>query len=103
MDLSLISLNRSLQEPIITSRTLQNAEVIPYLDDGTVDMGSSFDLFHEVSYHDTPLVSVEAIEYRNLLRSVMIEYGFKEYRKEWWHYTLLNEPYPNTYFNFTVQ
>jgi D-alanyl-D-alanine dipeptidase len=33
----------------------------------------------------------------------MVENGFKEYDKEWWHYTLANEPFPDTYFDFVCQ
>jgi D-alanyl-D-alanine dipeptidase len=29
--------------------------------------------------------------------------GFKPYPEEWWHYTLISEPHPNTYFDFPVQ
>jgi len=39
---------------------------------------------------------------RQLLRDTMKQYGFKEYADEWWHYTLADEPYPDTYFNFVV-
>ena len=33
----------------------------------------------------------------------MLENGFKPFNGEWWHFTLINEPYPNTYFNFPVK
>jgi len=33
----------------------------------------------------------------------MLKYGFKSYAEEWWHFTLKNEPYKKTYFNFDVQ
>jgi D-alanyl-D-alanine dipeptidase len=32
----------------------------------------------------------------------MLDNGFTPYKNEWWHFTLKNEPYPNTYFNFLV-
>jgi D-alanyl-D-alanine dipeptidase len=32
----------------------------------------------------------------------MQKHGFKPYEKEWWHYTLVSEPFPNTYFDFDV-
>jgi D-alanyl-D-alanine dipeptidase len=103
VDLSMISLNNSFHSVKVSHRPLQNGEIIPFLDDGTLDMGSSFDLFHEVSHHDTPLVGSKATEQRNHLRNVMKQYGFKEYSEEWWHYTLKNEPFPDTYFDFPVQ
>jgi zinc D-Ala-D-Ala dipeptidase len=77
-----------------------NGDEISFLDDNTVDMGSSFDLFHEISHHDSSLVDPSQNEMRNFLRTTMKKYGFEEYKYEWWHYTLKNEPYPETYFNF---
>ncbi|MEX0976621.1 MAG: M15 family metallopeptidase [Woeseia sp.] len=68
-----------------------------------LDMGSAWDFFGEISHHDSPLVDAEATVNRNLLRDVMVEHGFKPYAQEWWHYTLANEPYPDTYFDFDVE
>lgn len=100
-DVSLIKVGDLVNEAKLSSRTLLDGSVIPFLDDNTIDMGSSFDLFHPVSHHDTPLISDVHTERRNLLRSVMKEHGFKEYSEEWWHYTLVDEPFPNAYFDFT--
>jgi D-alanyl-D-alanine dipeptidase len=101
-DLTIIPINQNLCEITMVKRRLKNAEIIPFLDDGTIDMGSSFDLFHEVSHYETPLITEEQSHKRELLRRVMENNGFKGYEKEWWHYTLQNEPYPDTYFDFTV-
>jgi zinc D-Ala-D-Ala dipeptidase len=68
-----------------------------------LDMGSPWDFFGEVSHHDSPLVDEEANANRDLLRNVMIRHGFRPYANEWWHYTLENEPYPETYFDFDVE
>lgn len=102
-DLTLIPIGQKLQDIKVTSRELLNGEVIPFLDDNTVDMGSSFDLFHQVSNHDSLLVTPKQHEMRNFLRSVMKKHGFKEYKGEWWHYTLEHEPYPNTYFDYVIE
>ncbi|MEC7855206.1 MAG: M15 family metallopeptidase, partial [Candidatus Neomarinimicrobiota bacterium] len=40
---------------------------------------------------------------RLLLQSVMKKYGFIPLKEEWWHFTLSNEPFPDTYFNFIVE
>ncbi len=101
-DLTLIKANQSLKLLSYSKRRLKNGEEIPFLDDNTVDMGSSFDLFHEVSHHDSPLVQPSQTQMRNFLRETMKQYGFDEYQYEWWHYTLHNEPYPETYFSFNV-
>ncbi|MEW6505894.1 MAG: M15 family metallopeptidase, partial [Chloroflexota bacterium] len=40
---------------------------------------------------------------RMLLQIVMKQHGFKPYDKEWWHFNLANEPFPDTYFDFPVE
>lgn len=100
VDLSIIPLKKKLKPVAVLSRTLQNGEVIPFLDDNTVDMGSSFDLFHTVSHHDTNLITPEQARMRDFLYSTMLANGFAGLPEEWWHYTLVDEPYPDTYFNF---
>ncbi len=34
---------------------------------------------------------------------MMKKNGFRPYANEWWHYTLENEPYPDTYFDFDIE
>ncbi|MFC6334133.1 M15 family metallopeptidase [Paenibacillus septentrionalis] len=68
-----------------------------------LDMGSPYDLLDEISYFGTRLITDEQAANRELLKKVMKKHGFKEYSKEWWHYVLLDEPYPSTYFDFDVQ
>ncbi|MBQ6384543.1 MAG: M15 family metallopeptidase [Lachnospiraceae bacterium] len=65
-----------------------------------VDMGSPFDLFSEVSHPDSRAVTDEQYENRMQLQSVMVRNGFVPFDCEWWHFTLENEPYPDTYFDF---
>lgn len=67
-----------------------------------VDMGSPFDYFSEESHPDYKGVTEEQFENRMLLQSVMIKHGFEPIDCEWWHFTLKNEPYPSTYFEFPV-
>lgn len=69
-----------------------------------VDMGGTFDYFGELSHPDyTDTLTDEQIANRNLLRDVMIRHGFKPLDTEWWHFTLKDEPYPDTYFTFKVR
>ena len=72
-------------------------------DGAELDMGTCFDFMDEASHHDSPLVSRECTARRNLLRGIMEQAGFKPYQNEWWHYTLANEPFPDTYFDFPVE
>lgn len=67
-----------------------------------LDMGSPFDLFSEISHPDSKLVTQEQYENRMLLRNAMIRSGFEPIDCEWWHFTLKNEPYPDTFFDFPV-
>ena len=72
-------------------------------DGAELDMGTCFDFMDEASHHDSPLVSRECTARRDLLRGIMEQAGFKPYQNEWWHYTLANEPFPDTYFDFPVE
>jgi len=68
-----------------------------------IDMGSPFDYFGEKSWLGYRGLSSQQRANRLLLKSIMEAHGFRSYRREWWHYTLVNEPYSETYFNFPVQ
>ena len=67
-----------------------------------VDMGSPFDLFDEISHPDCRSITDEQYENRMILQNSMVRNGFKPIDCEWWHFTLANEPYPDTYFEFPV-
>lgn len=75
-----------------------------------VDMGGTYDYFGELSHPDYPIggkpgmksITEEQYQLRQLLRKVMLDNGFKPLESEWWHFTLKDEPYPNTYFTFPV-
>lgn len=68
-----------------------------------LDMGSSYDFFGEESHPFYKKISKKQRENRMLLRKVMLANGFYPYDNEWWHFSLQNEPYPNTYFNFPIE
>jgi D-alanyl-D-alanine dipeptidase len=71
--------------------------------DNSIDMGTGFDCFHELSNTANTNISRQQKINRLLLKSLMEKHGYKNYDKEWWHYTLKNEPYPDTYFNFVIE
>ena len=71
--------------------------------DGELDMGTPFDFFSPLSWPSAAGVSAEAKANRALLATAMKRRGFRPYVKEWWHFTLGGEPFPNTYFDFPVQ
>lgn len=87
-----------------------------------LDMGGTFDWFGPESHPDfcgnpdtkeftgdgskSPAGRViTAIQFQNrmILRAAMLRHGFKPLDTEWWHFTLKNEPFPDTYFNFPVR
>lgn len=68
-----------------------------------VDMGGTFDWFGPRSHPGyTSGLTAEQIANRKLLRDTMLAHGFKGINTEWWHFTLKDEPYPDTYFDFPV-
>jgi D-alanyl-D-alanine dipeptidase len=67
-----------------------------------VDMGSPFDLFGEKSHPDYRGITDEQYGNRMILQKAMLRNGFLPLDCEWWHFTLDNEPYPDTYFEFPV-
>lgn len=79
-----------------------------------VDMGGTFDWFGEKSHPDcggnpvtgiyrpNDTITAEQFALRMTLRNAMLKHGFKPYECEWWHFTLDNEPFPDTYFTFPL-
>ena len=80
-----------------------------------VDMGGTFDWFGMESHPDcggnpetgeyrpNDTITAEQFANRMILRNAMLRHGFKALDSEWWHFTLRNEPYPETYFTFPVK
>ena len=67
------------------------------------DMGTPFDFFSPKSWPDDVSVGESARRNRALLAAAMARGGFRAYAKEWWHFTLRNEPFPARYFDFPVR
>jgi D-alanyl-D-alanine dipeptidase len=71
--------------------------------DGSVAMGTSFDCFDVKANTAAPDLSAAERNNRELLVAAMQKHGFANYKKEWWHFTLSPEPYPDTYFDFPIE
>jgi D-alanyl-D-alanine dipeptidase len=65
-------------------------------------MGGDHDLMDAVSHHGAAGVTEVEATHRRRLCSLMEACGFSPYDREWWHYSLIDEPYPDTYFDFPV-
>ncbi len=70
--------------------------------DNSLDMGTSFDCFDPLAHTDTTELPPIIKANRALLKTIMQHHGFKNLPQEWWHYTLENEPFPSTYFDFPI-
>ncbi len=68
-----------------------------------LDMGGTFDWFGEESHPDYRGITEEQFSNRMLLREIMLAHGFRPLAEEWWHFSLDDEPYPDTYFDFPVR
>lgn len=71
--------------------------------DNTLDFGTGFDCFDPLAHTSNPAISPQQKRNRLMLKSIMEKNGFKNIPVEWWHFTLKNEPYPETTFNFLVK
>lgn len=83
------------------AKTHFNEEVGPK--DNNLDVGTPFDFLGRQSHYGSKASSTEAQANRKYLRDLMVAHGFVPYDKEWWHFTLQDEPFPDTYFDFPVR
>lgn len=71
--------------------------------DGSLDMGTGYDCFSVLSHTINPDIGPQQRANRLLLKNLMESAGFENLPEEWWHFTLSNEPYPESYFDFEIQ
>jgi len=105
VDLTIVPLPAPAQSEYITGQKLSECYLPTEkrFGDNSIDMGTGFDCFHELSNTENANIGQQQKINRLLLKSLMEKHGFRNYDKEWWHYTLKNEPYPDTYFNFVIE
>jgi D-alanyl-D-alanine dipeptidase len=68
-----------------------------------LDMGTPWDYFGPQSWPSYTGVTAQQRANRLLLRSLMMQHGFRPLDEEWWHFTLVDEPFAETYFDFPVE
>jgi D-alanyl-D-alanine dipeptidase len=105
MDLTLVPLAEDPAEPVTAGHALGDctAPVADREADTSVDMGTGFDCFDVKANTAVPGLSMAQQQNRQMLVDAMAGHGFKNLDKEWWHYTLENEPYPDTVFDFAIE
>ncbi|RYE14080.1 MAG: peptidase M15 [Rickettsiales bacterium] len=103
VDITLLSIDQNFKSIKNYKRILNDKSEIIFLDDNTIDMGSSFDLFSNASHYQNDLISEKHTENRYYMRDIMEANGWMSYSKEWWHFSLVDEPFSDTYFDFDVK
>jgi zinc D-Ala-D-Ala dipeptidase len=105
IDLTIVPLPAPMQPQYSQGQQLYECYLpaVKRFGDNSIDMGTGFDCFHELSNTANANIGRQQKINRLLLKSLMEKHGFKNYDMEWWHYTLKNEPYPDTYFNFVIE
>ncbi|CDX50332.1 D-Ala-D-Ala dipeptidase [Mesorhizobium plurifarium] len=71
-------------------------------DGGELDFGTGFDCFDPMSETAHRPLPAEAAANRKMLLTAMRAAGFRNYAREWWHFTLAKEPFPKQRFDFPV-
>ncbi len=105
VDLTVVNLSKLQQPPYTAGQKLKicYGPANQRFQDNSIDMGTGFDCMDPCAQLNTNEIGVTAQQNRSRLQTIMIKYGFTPYDKEWWHFTLTNEPYKNNYFNFPVK
>ena len=109
VDATIIPYDKALRSPVRQYREI-DGKVIPWLDDNSLDMGTHFDFMGEQSHTYYSHLSAVQRANRDFFIGIMKKYGlindapsWEGDPQEWWHFTLDNEPFPETYFDFPVE
>lgn len=105
VDLTLVPLDAPSAPPVPNGRSL-GACTAPQAEraaDTSLDMGTGFDCFDVKANTEASGLTPEQRANRQKVVDAMSRRGFKNFDKEWWHYTLDGEPYPETIFDFPIE
>ena len=105
VDMSIIKTDKELLTNSVYSERIFDGKVYPFNDDNTIDCGTSYDLMDPASWADNNNIEFteSQINNRKFIRNIMESCGFKVLPEEWWHFSLENETFPDTYFDFDIQ
>ncbi len=104
VDVAIVPKDHAIQRPYISGEALVDCALpaSQRFPDTSIDFGTGFDCMDEKSHHGRTDIPVVAQMNRLALKGIMERRGFAAYSEEWWHYTLKDEPFPDTYFDFAV-
>jgi D-alanyl-D-alanine dipeptidase len=105
VDLTLVPLSVPAEETYLPGQNMR-ACYLPAdqrFGDNSVDMGTGYDCFDELAHPANGRIGMQQRMNRLLLKALMEKHGFTYYDKEWWHFTLKGEPFPDTLFDFPVE
>ena len=103
VDLTLVPSVHGPETPVGQQLVSCTQDVSIRYPDSSLDMGTGFDCFDIMAHGNSQQVSALAQENRKKLADLMIKAGFNSLPEEWWHFTLKEEPFPGTYFDFPIQ
>jgi D-alanyl-D-alanine dipeptidase len=105
MDLTLVQLPPGGQEKFKPADALRDCRLPAdqRFKDNSIDMGTGYDCFDPLAHTENPEIQGAQKENRSKLKNAMEKTGFVNLKEEWWHYTLKDEPFPNTYFDEPVR
>lgn len=102
VDLTIAAKTAPLPAPYNPGDALVDCTLPERFDDSVLEFGTGYDCFDDLAHHGATGISSEATANREKLKTLLERHGFKPYAEEWWHYTLANEPFPDSYFDFPV-
>ena len=105
VDMSIIKTDKELLINSVYSERIFDGKVYPFNDDNTIDCGTSYDLMDPASWSDNNPMDFtdEQKNNRELIKTIMESSGFKVLPEEWWHFSLVDETFPDIYFDFDIQ
>ena len=105
VDMTIIKVDNKLLTESVYEERIFNGKVYPFNDDNTIDCGTSYDLMDPASWSDNNPMDFtdEQKNNRELIKTIMESSGFKVLPEEWWHFSLVEETFPDTYFDFDIQ
>ena len=102
LDMTVIRCDYKHLEKAIPEKRDFNGTILTYMNDRSIDTGTGFDLMDEASHVKNSIVLEYHDKARKYINDVMASVDFKVLAEEWWHFTLVNEPFKDKYFNFTI-